>query len=64
MIPLPVADEVEDSAAAFRGTVLAVTSYRDPVDGMIYTRTSLRVDEVFKGIFPAAVNVVHRGGNR
>ena len=50
------------SAAIFRGTVLSTQSYVDPADGQIYTRTVLRVDEVFKGTLPPLVKLVHRGG--
>jgi hypothetical protein len=42
--------------------VLKVNSFRVGTNGMIYTRTVLRVDEGFKGRLPAVINVVHRGG--
>ncbi|HVM48086.1 MAG TPA: matrixin family metalloprotease [Candidatus Acidoferrum sp.] len=37
-------------------------SYEDGADGHIYTRTVLRVEEVFKGKLPPLVALVHRGG--
>lgn len=63
-ISLPASLE-ENSAAAtaiFHGTVLKNQSYRNPADGVIYTRTTLRVDETFKGRCPGVITVVHRGG--
>ncbi|HLP78032.1 MAG TPA: hypothetical protein VK327_14070, partial [Candidatus Paceibacterota bacterium] len=59
--PLNVEELVNGSAAVFRGRVVSVTSFRDS-DNLIYTRTSLRVNEPFKGTFPTFVQVVHRGG--
>jgi hypothetical protein len=50
------------SDAVFRGTVLENTSYRDAADGLIYTRTLLRVDEPLKGHLPPVIRLVHRGG--
>jgi hypothetical protein len=62
LLPLTLDEQIGSADAVFRGTVVRVISYRDPADGFIYTRTSLRVDEGFKGRFPAVVDVVHRGG--
>jgi predicted Zn-dependent protease len=62
VIPLSPPALVEASDAIFRGTVVGLACYRDSADGLIYTRTSLRVDEPLKGTFPAVVQVVHRGG--
>ena len=61
IIPLTTKENVQTSAAIFRGTVTAMDCFKDE-RGLIYTRTSLRVDEPFKGTFPAVVQVVHRGG--
>jgi hypothetical protein len=63
IIPLSPEQHVSLSAAVFRGTVLNSVSFIDPNDNLIYTRTTLRVDEGLKGIFPTAINVVHRGGD-
>jgi hypothetical protein len=53
---------IKTSSAVFRGTVVKTESYADPADRMIYTRTVLRVQEVFKGKVPPLVVVVHWGG--
>ncbi|HHY86068.1 MAG TPA: hypothetical protein GYA07_11145 [Verrucomicrobia bacterium] len=60
-ILLPTADLLRVSAAVCRGRVVGMISFRGE-DGLIYTRTSLRVHETFKGKFPETVAVVHRGG--
>ena len=62
VLPTTLEEHVTTAAAIFQGTVLKVQSYRNPADGFIYTRTTLRVDEAFKGRFPAVITVVHRGG--
>jgi Matrixin len=62
VLPLTIEEHIEAADAIFRGTVLDIKSYRNTADGMIYTRTALRVDEVFKGRFPPVITVVHRGG--
>ena len=61
VIPLTTAENVQYPDAIFRGTVTALACLQD-TNGLIYTRTSLRVDEPLKGTFPAVVAVVHRGG--
>ncbi|HTI99071.1 MAG TPA: matrixin family metalloprotease [Dongiaceae bacterium] len=62
IIPLPPAAALQASDAVFRGTVVGSTVYQNAA-GLIFTRTSLRVDEAFKGKFPAILAVVERGGN-
>lgn len=62
MLPLTFDEHLQSASAVFRGTVLRVESFRGGTNGMIYTRTVLRVDEKFKGRLPAVINVVHRGG--
>ena len=62
MLPLTLEEHLQSAGAVFRGTVLRVECFRDETNGMIYTRTVLRVDEGFKGRLPAVINVVHRGG--
>ncbi|MBI3851777.1 MAG: hypothetical protein HY298_16100 [Verrucomicrobia bacterium] len=62
VLPLTTEEHIKASAAVFRGTVVNVSSYRNPADGQIYTRTVVRVDETFKGKLPPAVKLVHRGG--
>src|SRR5262245_29414239 len=61
-IPLSPQDQLRLAVAVLRGTVLDVRSYRDPTDRLIYTRTLVRVDEPIKGVFPAVIKLVHRGG--
>ena len=62
IIPLSTAEHVAASSAVFRGVVVGQDCYRDTADGLIYTRTSLRVVESLKGTFPRIIAVVHRGG--
>jgi hypothetical protein len=61
VLPLSTAEQIADSDVVFRGRVVGITTARG-VDGLIYTRTSLRVDEALKGKFPSVVAVEHRGG--
>ena len=62
VLPLTTDQQLGHASTVFRGTVVSVYSYEDPGDGLIHTRTVLRVDEVFKGKLPAFVKLVHRGG--
>ena len=62
VLPLSLEEHLHQAGAVFRGTVLEVKSFRSPADGMIYTRTLLRVDEAFKGKHPPVIKLVHRGG--
>ncbi len=55
-------ERVKNAAAICHATVLGAESFRSEADGGIYTRTWLRVNEAFKGKFPATITVVHRGG--
>ncbi|HEX4342437.1 MAG TPA: matrixin family metalloprotease [Verrucomicrobiae bacterium] len=61
VIPLSMADKVRVADAIFRGTVVGQSCFQD-TNGLIFTRTSLQVDESLKGTFPATVQVIHRGG--
>ena len=60
--PLSTEESLRIAEAACRGTVLGTESYENVADGGIYTRVRVRVDEIFKGRFPAEVIVVQRGG--
>jgi hypothetical protein len=62
VLPTTLDEQIQTSDAVFQGTVLRVESFWNAEDGMIYTRTALRVDEGFKGTLPPGINVVHRGG--
>jgi hypothetical protein len=62
LLPVTTDQQIQMSAAIFRGTVLSIQSYQDSADGQIYTRTVLRVEEAFKGKLPPLVKLVHRGG--
>ncbi len=62
LLPVTTDRHARMSCAIFRGPVMASEAYESPADGQIYTRTIIRVDEVFKGTLPALVTVVHRGG--
>ncbi|MGA2557893.1 MAG: hypothetical protein ABSG04_16610 [Verrucomicrobiota bacterium] len=61
-LPVTTDQQIGASAAVFRGTVVQTQSYVDPADRMIYTRTVLRVEEVFKGKAPPLVALVEWGG--
>jgi len=62
VLPLSLDEQVQASAAVFRGTVLRTESFVNPADGIIYTRAAVRVEERFKGTLPPVLNVVHRSG--
>ncbi len=62
IMPLSTADHMAASAAVFRGVVVGIDCFRDAGDGLIYTRTAIRVDEPLLGKFPGVLAVVHRGG--
>lgn len=55
-------ERVQNAIAICHATVLGAESFRSEADGGIYTRTWLRVNEAFKGKFPATITVIHRGG--
>src|ERR1019366_5793418 len=61
-LPSTLDGQSASAVAIFQGTVLGLRSYRNSADGLIYTRATFRVDEVFKGLCPGVINVVHRGG--
>ena len=61
VLPMTREASLRQSGAVFRGTVLEIKPFKTP-SGLIFTRTALRVDEVFKGKCPAVIQVVHRGG--
>lgn len=62
LLPLTTDRHAQVACAVFRGLVMASEAHENPADGQIYTRTVMRVDEVFKGKLPALVQLVHRGG--
>ncbi|MEI9962184.1 MAG: hypothetical protein WDM76_13940 [Limisphaerales bacterium] len=51
IILLTTEENVHVSDAVFAGTVTGMSCFKDD-RGLIYTRTSLRVDEALKGMFP------------
>ena len=61
VIRLATPELVQESDAVCRGRVVELLSFKD-VDGLIYTRALVEVDEVFKGRFPQVVQLIHRGG--
>ncbi len=61
VISQTTAELVRASEVVVRGTVVAMSCFKE-TNGLIYTRTSLRVDEPLKGKFPSSVLLVHRGG--
>lgn len=63
VLPLSVANHLAASDAVFRGIAVGTDSFRNPVTGQIFTRTSLRVIEPFKGTFPTIVAIVNPGGS-
>src|SRR5689334_20421009 len=62
LLPASTDQQIQNAAGIFRGTVVENTSYRDPADGQIYTRTLIQVEEVFKGQIPKLIRLIHRGG--
>lgn len=62
LMPATPDERVQNAAAICHATVLGAESFRSETDGGIHTRTWLRVNEAFKGTFPATITVVHRGG--
>jgi hypothetical protein len=62
ILPITPDENFDAADAVCRATVIGIQSYREPSDGMIYTRTLLRVDEGFKGKFAPTLAIVHRGG--
>ena len=61
LAPATPDERVQNAVAICHATVLGAECFRG-ADGGIYTRTWLRVNEAFKGKFPATITVVHRGG--
>lgn len=61
VLPLSFDEQFQSAKAIFRGTVVEVASYTD-TNGLIYTRTAVRVEETFKGKCPSVIRLVHRGG--
>jgi hypothetical protein len=61
LAPATPDERVRCAAAICHATVLGAECFRG-ADGGIYTRTWLRVNEAFKGTFPATITVLHRGG--
>jgi hypothetical protein len=62
LLPISPDEQIRGASAIFRGGVADTSCFEGPGHGFIYTRTVIRVDEVFKGKLPAFVRVVHRGG--
>jgi hypothetical protein len=56
-------EQVIAAQAICRGTVLQVSSFRDPVDRAIKTRALIKIDEVLKGTFPEVLQLLHDGDN-
>jgi len=61
LAPATPDQRVQSAVAICHATVLGAECFRGESGG-IYTRTWLRVNEAFKGVFPATIAVVHRGG--
>jgi hypothetical protein len=62
LLPATSDQQMQADSGIFRGTVVEVTSYREPADGQIYTRTLIQVEEAFKGSVPKLIRLIHRGG--
>ena len=62
LVPGASERQIRTAGAIFRGQVLAVSSFRRPGDGHIYTRAILQVKEVFKGQAPQVVYLINLGG--
>ena len=62
LLPITPQQQADAAKAVFRGTVVQHYSFRSATDDGIYTRATFRVDEPFKGKFPANVAIVFCGG--
>lgn len=61
LAPMPVEQELDHAAGAFRALVVSNQSSKD-TNGRIYTATVVQVTERLKGKFPRSLQLVHRGG--
>jgi Matrixin len=61
LLPRTVDQQIDSSAAIFRGTVVSTAAFLDS-HGHIRTRIVFKVDEVFKGAVPNYVRLEQRGG--
>src|SRR6185436_18278977 len=61
VLPATFEQQWQSARGVLRGTVLGRENFQD-TNGLIWTRTILRVDESFKGKFPAIIQFKHRGG--
>ena len=61
LAPATPDQRVQSAVAICHATVLGAECFRGE-NGGVYTRTWLRVNEAFKGVFPPIITVVHRGG--
>lgn len=62
VLPLNLAQVIDQSATAFQGTCIDVRTGRDPQTGMLVTMTTFRVDDVLKGEVGATYTVKQVGG--
>lgn len=62
LLPTTLEEQFQAADAVFRGKVVRQESFRYANDGLIYTRTALRVEERFKGLLPPGIQVIHAGG--
>jgi hypothetical protein len=62
VLPLDLAQVIDQSAVAFQGTCIDNKSGRDPQTGLIVTMTTFRVDDVLKGDVGATYTIKQLGG--
>ena len=62
VLPVDLAQMIDQAAVAFQGTVVDVHSGRDPQTGLLVTMTTFRVDDVLKGSVPSSYTIKQIGG--
>jgi hypothetical protein len=62
VLPVDLAQIIDQAAVAFQGTVTEVRTGRDPQTGLLVTMTTFRVDDVLKGDVPSSYTVKQIGG--
>jgi hypothetical protein len=62
VLPLGLAQVIDQSTTAFQATCIDNRSGRDPQTGFIVTMTTFRVDDVLKGDVPATYTIKQIGG--
>jgi len=62
VLPLDLAQIIDQSTTAFQGTVVDTRTGKDPQTGMLVTMTTFRVDDLLKGHVPETYTIKQLGG--